>query len=71
MDLWSKGLGKRVLSMNLQEYEESVKGDDGVIVKGVLGPPVFWEYKLTMKEDDFVYFYKLITTGTDAVDFVI
>lgn len=71
MDLWSKGLGKRVLSLNLQEYEGVEKCDEGIIIKGVMGAPVFWEYKVTMTEDDFVNFFGLLTKGNGAVDFII
>ncbi|MDD5222947.1 MAG: hypothetical protein PHE84_03080 [bacterium] len=71
MDLWSKGLGKRVLSLNLQEYEGVEKCDEGIIIKGVMGAPVFWEYKVTMTEADFVDFFSLLTKGNGAVDFII
>jgi hypothetical protein len=71
MDLWSKGLGKRVLSLNLQEYEGVEKCDEGIIIKGVMGAPVFWEYKVTLTEADFVDFFSLITKGNGAVDFII
>lgn len=71
MDLWSKGLGKRVLSLNLQEYEGVEKAEDGIVIKGVMGAPVFWEYKVTMTEADFVDFFSLITKGNGAVDFII
>ena len=71
MDLWSKGLGKRVLSMNLEEYEEVTREEEGIMVKGTMGAPVFWEYKVSMNEADFTGFFQLLVKGNQAVDFII
>lgn len=71
MDLWSKGLGKRVLSMDWAQYEGIDIEGDSLVVKGVLGAPVFWNYTVTLTEQDYIDFFRLITKDTGTVDFVI
>ena len=70
MNFWSTGTGESTLSLPLGDAVASTK-DNLLIFKGKMGAPVFWEYKVTMTEADFVNFFSLITKGNGAVDFII
>lgn len=60
MELWSKGLGKRVLSLSLAEHE-SVTARDGLLsVDGVMKAPTYWDYAVTLDEEDLVEFLGLL-----------
>lgn len=58
MDLWSKGLGKRVLS--LAEHD-SVTDREGLLnIDGVMHAPTYWDYAVTLDEDAIVEFLGLL-----------
>jgi hypothetical protein len=56
MDLWSKGLGKRVLNLRLREREALVERDGKLEIDGVMGAPVFWDYRVSLGERDVLDF---------------
>ena len=60
MDLWSRGLGKRVLSLSLAENESLDASDGALVIKGVMRAPTFWDYEVTLDEDDLVEFLELL-----------
>ena len=60
MDLWSKGLGKRVLRLRLGERDEMVEEDGQLVIRGVMGPPVYWQYAVTLSERDVVDFLEFL-----------
>jgi uncharacterized protein (DUF1778 family) len=60
MDLWSKGLGKRVLRLRLSECNEMVERDGQLVIRGVMGPPVYWDYAVTLSERDVVEFLEFL-----------
>lgn len=60
MDLWSKGLGKRVLRLRLGERDEMVEEDGHLVIRGVMGPPVYWNYAVTLSERDVVDFLEFL-----------
>ncbi len=46
MELWSAGLGKRTLKLYLGEGEVR-KGVEGLVIKGTIREPVWWDYRIT------------------------
>jgi len=60
MDLWSKGLGKRVLRLRLSERDEMVEEDGHLVIRGVMGPPVYWDYAVSLSERDVVEFLEFL-----------
>lgn len=55
MKLWSKGLGKRELIMDFDEYFVERETKDGVeyfYIKGVIKDPVYWDFIITMTKKD-------------------
>lgn len=51
MEIWSKGLGARKL--NLRIGEGTVKDcGHSMVVKGKMGAPVWWDYSITMTDED-------------------
>ena len=60
MILWSKGLGKLVLNMNLAERSSTKDRDGHLIIDGTMGPPTHWDYAVTMREDDVLDFVDLL-----------
>lgn len=60
MDLWSKGLGRRVLSLSLTEREAVEVGDDEFVISGVMHAPTFWDYRVTFDRRDVVEFLDLM-----------
>ena len=56
MDLWSKGLGKRVLNLRLRERKALVERDGKLEIDGVMGAPVFWDYRVSLGERDVLDF---------------
>lgn len=69
MDLWSKGLGRRVLSLSLAERESIETRDADFVVSGVMHAPTFWDYEVTLDRRDVVEFLDLLQRP-DAVRFV-
>ena len=51
MEFWSKGLGKSSINLRLEEGQVENCGDTAVIT-GIMGEPVFWEYRTTLTQDD-------------------
>jgi len=60
VDLWSKGLGKRVLSLSLAEHDSVTQHDDLLSIDGVMHAPSYWDYAVTLDEDDIVEFLGLL-----------
>ncbi len=69
MDLWSKGLGRRVLSLTLGEHESLAEGDGNLVIEGVMHAPTFWEYTVTLTEEDMTEFLGLLQQP-DSLRFV-
>jgi hypothetical protein len=51
MRIWSRGLGKRELVMDLTKCEIAREGDR-YILKGTVVEPVNWEFRITMEPED-------------------
>jgi len=51
MELWSKGLGTKTVNLSFKEAEMKDCGDR-VVINGKMGPPVYWDYTVTMTEED-------------------
>ncbi len=60
MDLWSKGLGKRVLSLALAERDSMEIADDELVIRGVMHAPTFWDYAVTLDRRDVTEFLELL-----------
>ena len=60
MILWSKGLGKLVLSMRLSERSGMGIRDEHVVIDGTMGAPTFWDYAVNLDENDVVDFIGLL-----------
>lgn len=69
MELWSKGLGRRVLSMALGERTATARSADTVVVDGVMHAPTYWEYNVMIDGEDVVDFLGVLE-HPDAVRFV-
>jgi hypothetical protein len=53
MELRSKGLGKKSVTMCLGEARVEDTGTT-MVVAGKMGAPVYWEYTITMTEQDLI-----------------
>lgn len=51
MRLWSRGLGKQQLQMDLMRYEITQEGDE-VVISGRIVEPVNWDFWIRFNEDD-------------------
>ncbi|MBW2287629.1 MAG: hypothetical protein JRG80_01210 [Deltaproteobacteria bacterium] len=60
MILWSKGLGKLVLSMRLSERSGMGVRDQQIVIDGTMGSPTFWDYAVNLAENDVVDFIGLL-----------
>ena len=60
MEVWSKGLGNRALNLELGKGEVEIR-DNAVVLKGVIGKPVFWDYTITMEKQDIFGFLDVLT----------
>ena len=60
MILWSKGLGKLVLSMRLSERSGMGVRGEHIVIDGTMGAPTFWDYAVNLGEDDVVDFIGLL-----------
>jgi hypothetical protein len=60
MILWSKGLGKLVLSMRLSERSGMGVRDKHIVIDGTMGSPTFWDYAVNLAENDVVDFIGLL-----------
>lgn len=54
MDLWSKGLGKRVLSLSLGERTGTGQRGARLEIEGIMHAPVYWGYEVRLDESDIV-----------------
>jgi hypothetical protein len=69
MDLWSKGLGRRVLSLSLDERDALETRGSDFVISGVMHAPTFWDYEVTLDRQDVVDFLDLLQRP-DVVRFV-
>jgi hypothetical protein len=60
MILWSKGLGKLVLNLRLSERSGTSDRSETFVIDGTMGPPTFWDYAVTLNENDVVDFISLL-----------
>ena len=60
MILWSRGLGKLVLSMRLSERSGMGIRDEHIVIDGTMDSPTFWDYAVNLDEDDIVDFIGLL-----------
>jgi hypothetical protein len=60
MILWSKGLGRLVLSMRLSERSGMGVRDEKLVIDGTMGSPTFWDYAVNLAEGDVVDFIGLL-----------
>ena len=51
MRVWSKGLGKMTLDMDLGSTTPSVERDK-LVLSGKIGPPVHWDFWIKIEPDD-------------------
>ncbi len=58
MRFWSKGLGKRSLSMDCGKEAVTIQ-DQTVVLSGKVRPPLGWSYTITMDGDDWLDFIEL------------
>jgi len=70
MDLWSKGLGRRVLSMTLGERDLLADSGGYLVIEGVMHAPTYWDFQVTLEEDDVVEFLELLK-HPDALRFLV
>ncbi len=63
MQFWSKGLGKRTVSLRLSDGE-AIKSGDRLCVKGRTEEPVAWDYIMPLRGADFVEFVTLLREPT-------
>lgn len=60
MVLWSKGLGKLVLGMRLEERSGMGIRDERVVIDGTMGAPTFWDYAVNLDNTDVVDFIQFL-----------
>ncbi len=58
MRFWSKGLGKRSLSMDCGKEVVAIQ-DRAAVLSGRVRPPLGWTYTITMDGDDWLDFIEL------------
>jgi len=56
MDLWSKGLGRLVLTMRLSERAGMRSEDGEMVMHGTMGKPTYWDWSVRIDETDVVDF---------------
>ena len=56
MDLWSKGLGRLVLTIRLEERKEMRTDDAKLVMNGRMGKPTFWDWSVDLDDHDVVDF---------------
>lgn len=63
MWLWSKGLGRLVLPMDLSKAEV-VSEEDRLVMKGwIIAPKIYWDYWLSLEEKDVLDAMGLMADG--------
>ncbi|MCE7883333.1 MAG: hypothetical protein DYH08_05610 [Actinobacteria bacterium ATB1] len=60
MELWSKGLGRRVLSMSLGERDGAGREGGNLHITGIMHAPVYWDYRVALEESDVVDFLTML-----------
>lgn len=61
MWLWSKGLGRLILPMDIGKAEVQAEGET-LVVKGVIiAPKVYWDYALSLQKKDLLDCMALLT----------
>ena len=60
MEVWSRGLGNTALNLELGKGEVEIR-ESAVVIKGVIGKPVFWDYSITMEKEDIFGFLDVLT----------
>lgn len=61
MWLWSKGLGRLILPMDIGKADLQVEGG-ALVVKGVIrAPKIYWDYALSLEEKDLLDCMGLLT----------
>jgi hypothetical protein len=60
MNLWSKGLGRLVLSLRLSECGDVEVEEEALVLRGTMGEPVYWSYAVRMRESDVLDFLELL-----------
>jgi hypothetical protein len=60
VELWSKGLGKRVLSLSLGERDTAATRDERLEIDGIMHAPVYWNYKVGLEETDVIDFLTML-----------
>jgi hypothetical protein len=58
MDLWSKGLGRLVLTIRLNERSDTHLDDETteLVMEGTMGTPTYWDWSVNLDEEDVVDF---------------
>jgi len=56
MDLWSKGLGRLVLTLRLSERTGLDVEQHDLVMKGTMGKPTYWDWAVNLDDDDVVDF---------------
>jgi hypothetical protein len=65
MKMWSKGLGRTELTMNPERCRIAKDPDsENLIVYGNVADPVDWEFKITIRPEDFPGFIKMMLRYT-------
>jgi|GEM_PF-3514217 len=65
MKFWSKGLGRRTVSLRLRSGDP-VKSGDLLYVRGSTEEPVVWDYAMMLASSDLVEFVTLLREPTIA-----
>jgi hypothetical protein len=56
MDLWSKGLGRLVLTIRLSERRGMGLDEEELVMKGTMGKPTYWDWAVNLDDEDVVDF---------------
>lgn len=51
MIFWSQGLGQNSLNIPLHQAN-MIRDGEVIYITGKMGPPVFWDFKVTLREED-------------------
>jgi hypothetical protein len=60
MDLWSKGLGRLVLTIRLSERRGMGLDEEDLVMKGTMGKPTYWDWAVNLKDEDVVDFLRFL-----------
>ena len=60
MWVWSKGLGQSVMPLDLSKVEVIVDKEKMVMKGRITAPKVNWHYAVTLREQDFVDFMRIL-----------